>query len=297
MDNKLNNMIQQFIENNNIDNIDELNEKMQDFLEKYNNGEIEYENTPLDDAYEMLEEAEDVSRDRKERIDIAKKVYKKYPECFDALLLQVKLEDNFIQKLKLLNKGLIEEKKRLEKENYFDKENIGHFYGIFETRPYIGGHYMKADILLLTGKIKQGIEVCKEILRLNENDNTGARYKLMAAYAYLEEEKPALDLYKKYPEEDLEMLFPLFALYYKLGDEAKAKSYLNRINKANKHFIKYFKDTIKENEDVMSGYYQKGDSSEVLMYFETYSYLTDTMPLLDEFVLENSEKNSTKKKK
>ena len=31
---------------------------------------------------------------------------------------------------------------------------------------------MKADILLLTGKIKQGIEVCKEILRLNENENT-----------------------------------------------------------------------------------------------------------------------------
>lgn len=297
MDNKFNNILQEFLKNNNVETLEEANEKLQEFIKKYNNGEFEYENTPLDDAYEMLEEAEDVNKNIKERIDIAKKVYKKYPECFDALLLQVKLEDNFIKKLKLLNKGLIEEKKRLEKENYFDKDNIGHFYGIFETRPYISGHYMKAELLLLIGKIKQGIEVCKEILRLNKSDNTGARYKLMAAYAYLEEEKPALDLYKKYPEEDLEMLFPLFALYYKLGDEAKAKSYLNRINKANKHFIKYFKDTIKENEDVMSGYYQKGDSSEVLMYFETYSYLTDTMPLLDEFVLENSEKNSTKKKK
>ena len=99
----------------------------------------------------------------------------------------------------------------------------------------------------------------------------------MAAYAYLEEEKPALDLYKKNPEENLEMLFPLFALYYKLGDETKAKSYLNRINKANKHFIKFFKKTIKENEDVMAGYYQKRNSSEALMYFETYSYLTDTI--------------------
>ena len=297
MDNKFNNMLQEFLKNNNIESLEEANEKLQEFIMMYNNGEIEYENTPLDDAYEMLKEAEDRNKDIKERINIAKKVYKKYPECFDALLLQVKLEDNFIKKLKLLNKGLIEEKKRLEKENYFDKDNIGHFYSIFETRPYIGGHYMKADILLLTGKIKQGIEVCKEILRLNESDNTGARYKLMAAYAYLEEEKPALDLYKKYPEENLEMLFPLFALYYKLGDETKAKSYLNRINKANKHFIKFFKETIKENEDVMAGYYQKGDSSEVLMYFETYSYLTDTMPLLDEFVLENSEKNSTKNKK
>lgn len=295
MNNKFNNMLQEFLKNNNVESIDEANKKLQEFISMYNNGEIEYENTPLDDAYEMLEEAEDRSKDIKERISIAKKVYKKYPECFDALLLQVKLEENFSKKLKLLNKGLIDEKKRLENENYFDKDNIGYFYGIFETRPYIGGLYMKADILLLTGKIKQGIEVCKEILKLNENDNTGARYKLMAAYAYLEDEKPALDLYKKYPEEDLEMLFPLFALYYKIGDETKAKGYLNRINKTNKHFIKYFKNTIEENEDVMPGYYQKGDSSEVLMYFDTYSYLTDTMPVLEEFVLENSEKTNTKK--
>ena len=146
----------------------EANKKLQEFISMYNNGEIEYENTPLDDAYEMLEEAEDRSKDIKERISIAKKVYKKYPECFDALLLQVKLEENFSKKLKLLNKGLIDEKKRLENENYFDKDNIGYFYGIFETRPYIGGLYMKADILLLTGKIKQGIEVCKEILKLND---------------------------------------------------------------------------------------------------------------------------------
>lgn len=177
MDNKFNNMLQEFLKNNNIESLEEANEKLQEFIMMYNNGEIEYENTPLDDAYEMLKEAEDRNKERKERIDIAKKVY------------------------------------------------------------------------------------------------------------------------KKYLEENLEMLFPLFALYYKLVDETKAKSYLNRINKANKYFIKFFKETIKENEDVMPGYYQKGESSEVLMYFETYSYLTDTMPLLDEFVLENSEKNSTKKKK
>ena len=115
MDNKFNNMLQEFLKNNNIESLEEANEKLQEFIMMYNNGEIEYENTPLDDAYEMLEEAEDANKDRKERIDIAKKVYKKYPECFDALLLQVKLEDNFIKKLKLLNKGLIEEKIRKRK--------------------------------------------------------------------------------------------------------------------------------------------------------------------------------------
>ena len=119
----------------------------------------------------------------------------------------------------MLNEGLEFEKDRLEEEGYFEKDNIGHFYGIFETRPYIRGLYRKADYLIADGKAKQARDVCLEILRLNNNDNTGARYLLMAIYAYLEDEKEMLKLYKKYPEEALEMLFPQFALYYKLGKD------------------------------------------------------------------------------
>ena len=116
------------------------------------------------------------------------------------------------------------EKERLEDERYFEKDNIGFFYEIFETRPYIRGLYAKADYLLLDGKMKQARDVCKEILRLNNNDNTGARYLLMAIYAYLEEEKEMLKLYKKYPEEALGILFPLFILYYKLVNDKKLKN-------------------------------------------------------------------------
>ena len=57
MNNKLNNMINEFMKESNAKNIDELNEKFDEFIKKYNNGEIEYENTPLDDAYELLEKA------------------------------------------------------------------------------------------------------------------------------------------------------------------------------------------------------------------------------------------------
>lgn len=133
-----------------------------------------------------------------------------------------------------------------------------------------------------------------EILRLNNNDNTGARYLLMAIYAYLEEEKEMLKLYKKYPEEALEMLFPQFVLYYKLGKDKEAKELLERINKANPHFIKFFKGTIKLNEDVPARYYRKGDSSEVIMYFEQYDFLVLTIPNIHEFILENSKKTTKK---
>ena len=290
MDNKLNNMLQEFLKNNNVKNIEEANEKLQEFIEMYNNGEIEYKNTPLDDAYEILEEAQN-ARNKKEAIKLAKKAYEKSPECFDAILFQCDLEENGIKRMKLLDDGLEKEKNRLTKEKYFDKENIGHFYGIFETRPYIGGLVVKAEYLLEEGKLRQAESICKEVLRLNENDNMGARYLLMAIFATLEEENDMLKLYKKYPEETLEMLFPLFALYYKIGNDKKAKEYLNRVNKCNSNFVKLFNGSIRKNDKVTPGYYSRGDSSEIFMYLERYDYLLITMPRFHEYVIENLMRN------
>lgn len=186
-------------------------------------------------------------------------------------------------------------KNRLTKENYFDKENIGHFYGIFETRPYIRGLVTKIEYLLEEGKLRQACNICNEVLKLNNNDNLGARYLLMAIYGVLEEEKEMLKLYKKYPEENLEMLFPLFAIYYKNGNDKKALEYLNRIDKCNSNFVKLFKGTIKESKKVNPGYYSRGDSSEIFMYLERYDYLLITMPRLHEYIIENLMKNKKNK--
>ena len=276
MNNKLNNMVNDFLTNTDTKDEKELNEKLQEFIEKYNKGEIEYNNTPLDDAYELLEKAER-AKSKTQALKYAKEAYNMCPDCFDAILFQVHLED-----------GVKFEKDRLEDEEYFQKDNIGHFYGIFETRPYIRGLNTKAYYLIQDGKIKKARDICKEIILLNENDNTGARYLLMAIYAYLEDEKSMLELYEKYPEKNLEMLFPLFALYYKLEDNDKAKNYLEEINKENPDFIKLFKGAIKENKKIPNGYFHPGDASEVLMYFENYSFLITTMLNMDYFILENT---------
>ncbi len=291
MDNKMNNMIKEFLENTDAKNEEELNEALGKFFEQYNNGKIEYENTPLDEAYELLEEAEN-AKTIKDAKRLAKKAFETSNACFDAKLFLADIEDNSIKSRKILNEGLEFEKKRLEQEGFFDKENIGSFYGLFETRPYIRGLYTKAHNLSNQGKYKKAIDVCKEILRLNENDNTGARYLLMALYAVIEDEKAMLDLYKKYNEEiNLEMLFPLFVLYYKKEDDGNAKKYLDMINKNNKHFIKFFKETIKLEEDSMPGYYSRGNASEVLMYMREYFFLVCTLSNIDDYIIENTKKS------
>ena len=110
----------------------------------------------------------------------------------------------------------------------------------------------------------------------------------MAIYAFLEEESDMLKLYKEYSEENLEMLFPLFMLYYKQGNDKKAKEYLDRINKVNSNFIKFFKDVIKNNKKGSKGHYSKGDSEEIIMYFAEYAFLIDTTPTISCYILENS---------
>lgn len=289
MNNKLNNMLQKFMEENNVKNIDEANQKLQEFILKYNAGEIEYENTPLDDANELLEKAEN-AKSKKEAIKYAKEAYETCHDCFDAILFQVNLEDDPIKKTKMLEEGLEHEKTRLEKEKYFQKDNIGHFYGIFETRPYIRGLYAKAHFYTFEGKMKQARDICKEILRLNEGDNTGARHLLMAIYAFLEEEGDMLKLYKKYSEDSLEMLLPLYILYFKRDNDKRAQMYLDKVNKANPNFVKFFKGTLKENSDIPSGYYSRGDSSEVIMYMRQYDFLMASVPTLGDYVIKNSKK-------
>ena len=289
MDNKMNNMLEKFMKNVDTKNIDELNKKLQEFITQYNNGEIDYEECLLDVAYEMLEEAQNTKSITKAK-KLAKEAYDMCPDCFDALLFLVHNESKALKRDELLEEGLKLEKTRLEKEGYFAKANIGEFYQTFQTRPYIRGIFTKADNSLKDGKYRQSIKEFKEVLRLNNGDNLGARYALMAIYALLEDEKEMLKLYKKYPEEGFCMQLPLFMLYYKLGDEKKANEYLKIVNKININFLKLFNGKLEVPKDYSPVYYQKGDVTEILMYLKQYRFLFINLPNIDEYIIKNLKK-------
>ncbi len=266
--------------------IEELNDMLRELLK-----DDEYEETPLDKAYELLDKA-NRAKSKATAKKYAKQAYEISRECFDAIITIAMLEDNSIKRMQILEDGLTYEKERLTKEGFFTKDIIGAFYGNFETRPYIRGLYNKAMFLIESGKMHQAIEVCKEVLKLNNNDNTGIRYLLLAIYAYLEDETSLLKLYNKYKENNLEMLIPLFVLYYKLGDDKKACEYLKAINKANPYFLKFFKGKInvEDEKTTIDGYYQRGKVSEITMYLEDYLFLLESVPNLREYVLQYSKK-------
>lgn len=133
-------------------------------------------------------------------------------------------------------------KKVMAEEGYDKKDYIGSYWGLHETRPYMRLRSDYIDLLISCAMYRRAIAEGEESIRLNENDNLGIRYQLMHLYVFLEEEEPALNIYRKYGEyEETQMLFPLSILYFKKGDFLKALDYLNRLNQVNKDAKKIIK--------------------------------------------------------
>ena len=285
MDQKFHESLEKFMSEHNPKDMDEANELLQEFIKLYNAGELDYEDSPLVQAYELLGKARYAKSD-KERIKLVKKALEVCPDCLEAKLILATNSDRPIKVLQKVNECILEEKGRLKKEGYFAKENIGHFYGIYETRPYIHAMYSLANMYANAGMINKAIDLCKEILLLNEHDNTGTRYLLMGLYAYKEELNNMNQLYKKYKEENLHMLVPFMVYYFKQGDYKNALKYLERIKKVNKNFVSFFEEEM-DMDPVMPDAYSIGDMSEVESVIAELEFLFSSVPGISELILED----------
>lgn len=64
----------------------------------------------------------------------------------------------------------------LENEDVSFKEDMGSFYSILETRPDIRVLYSLFINAIEINRLRSTFEIGKNILALNESDNTGVRY-------------------------------------------------------------------------------------------------------------------------
>ena len=290
--NKLHHKMNEFLEEKNPQNEEELKKCLDEFMGKYNSDLLDIEDTPSVKALEKLEEAYDCE-DEKEAKKLAKEALKIDPFCVDAKRFLFNFEENPFKLLEKLDKAIKEEEEHLKEEDLFNDENIGMFYGLFETRPYIILICYKLNLLLNLGMLSQAKEVALEIIRLNENDNMGARFVLMAIYTYFEDEKALNDLLKEYPDDTLISSASQMILNYKLGNFDKALKYLKEANKRNKHFIKVMTKEIKEEEFftfLENGMYSLGDKSEVFEFMSTFRFVLLNTGSIGEWIDRNKKK-------
>ena len=224
---------------------EELNKLLNEYLMQTNSKPIEKitEKTAKtsDDFLELAYEADSEAK----AIKFVKKAISLDEDNLDAIGLKIELTaKDTIDALKQYEKAVAHGTRVMEK-NGFLKDDVGHFWGVIETRPYMRLKSAYVDVLVECSMYKKAIAEYEDMIRLNENDNLGKRFTLMHLYALLEMEDEALKLLKQYGEHDeTPMIFPLSILYFKKGNFKKAGEYLKRAEKVNKDTKKFIRSVL-----------------------------------------------------
>ena len=108
------------------------------------------------------------------RKSLARKALKLWPECVDALGILAASETDPVEAIKLLERAVEAGRKDLGEQAFTD--DVGHFWGLTETRPYMRVRYSLAHGLWETGRTGDALDHFRDLLRLNPGDNQGVRF-------------------------------------------------------------------------------------------------------------------------
>lgn len=268
--------IKNYFKDQDFESEEEYGKAIEEFMKNYNGRDIENQELDAWDYLDMAYEA----YNEKDALKYAKKALKMDKDLLDAEVIVTEINSKGMEDLKKKYEALIERtEKSYQEKGLFADQNIGIFWGIIETRPYMRLRHYYARLLMNMGKYRKAIQECEELLDLSTGDNLGMRHFLMGLHAYFEDEFAALKLHKRFDNaESLAMLLPLAAMYYKLDDLSKAKKFMNRAKKLNENLINTLKAINNGDYDSLEEFqerdgYSIGSPEEVLSIVDTTPFL------------------------
>lgn len=237
MNDKFHRIIQQLIDQHQPESPEELQKLLDSLMGKsVYDMELPAEGkTDADKAQELVWAAYELPIDKGRRR--AKKALKLDPDCIAAHEYIGNTYQYYHKRGPHFEKG-VEIGRRIFGGDFL-KANKGHFWGITETRPFMRCLGMLAECFYEPGQTPNAIEIWKEMIELNPNDNQGIRYNLLAALL----EKKDLKGYKKYRKkyDDDASSYILFSdalkAYIEEGDTAKTQQKLKKAMNSNQYVV------------------------------------------------------------
>lgn len=223
------------------------------------------ERSAVDKAQEIMYDAWEASTPQR-AVALAEKALAVSADCADAYnLLAEQTAKSLEEAIALYRKG-VEAGERALGERAF-KEDVGYFWGLLETRPYMRARAGLADCLWKAGQHEEAVEHYRDLLRLNPNDNQGIRDVLMPRLIELGREKEAEELFKQYEEDGMAVWMYSRALldFRKYGDSPVADRSLKAAFHENKHVPAYLLGR-KKMPRTLPGLYGFGDDNEAVLY-------------------------------
>ena len=129
----------------------------------------------LDRAQELMYDAWEARGSR--RAKLARQALEISPDCADAYVLLAEETARTAQEARSLYEQGVRAGERALGPQVFEAD-VGHFWGLIETRPYMRAREGLAHTLWALGERRQATEHLLDMLRLNPGDNQGVRYTL-----------------------------------------------------------------------------------------------------------------------
>jgi tetratricopeptide (TPR) repeat protein len=220
--------------------------------------------TPLDKAQALIFRAFEEA-DEQRRVQLAKDALTICPDCADAYVLLAEHAASRKQSLDYYEKGTAAGERTLGADAFH--QNVGHFWSILETRPYMRARLGLAHSLWTCGRRDEAVWHLQDMLRLNPGDNQGVRYTLAGFLLFLDRDDDLEQLLQQYPDEDCAAWAYTKALlaFRRHGDTTEVRQLLQDARKTNKYVPAYLLgEKFPPNEK--PNYYSPGDENEALNY-------------------------------
>lgn len=217
--------------------------------------------TPLEQAQEICYQAFNTFGRR--RVQLAREALACSADCADAFVILAEQSGTREAELENYRQGVAAGRRAMGEE--FFQESVGHFWGISSSRPYMRALFGVALTLDRMGQMETAVEHWLEVLRLNPNDNQGARYLLLSRLMRLGRDADAARLLKAYDEESANWAYSRALLAFRLsGRSLTAERELRDAIRCNPHLPPLLAD------DAMPvpNYYSPGSLDEALVAAE-----------------------------
>ena len=246
-----------------FDSIDEANAFLQDMVAS-GGPPARQALTPVEQAQDVMYEA--WASSGKKRVRLARQALTISEDCADAYVLLAEEVARSPEEAKRLYEQGVGAGERALPPQMFEEE-VGNFWSMIETRPYMRARLGLAQCLWLLEERALAIEHLQDMLRLNPNDNQGVRW-LLANYLLEEGRDGELgELLARYPDEASAIWLYTRALWLfrHEGATKKANTALRKAMRSNP-FVPSYLLGLRELPGELPAYMGVGDESEAIAY-------------------------------
>jgi len=240
-------------------------ESMEGMMSDFFGGGGKGRTSAVDQAQQIMYDAWEATT-RRQRVALAKRAIEISADCADAyVLLAEETAKSLDEALDLYRRGVVAGERALGKKAF--EEDVGHFWGLLETRPYMRARAGLAQSLWEAGSRDEAVEHYQDMLRLNPNDNQGIRDLLMPYLIELGRDADAENLFGQYKEDGMAVWMYSRALldFRKEGNSLAATKSLKAAFEENKHVPAYLLGR-KKMPRHLPDYYGFGDENEAIVF-------------------------------